>query len=162
MPRESFDPPSRDEVGARVARRAGFVPKHGRGFMAPTVQPGDGPIGARGNTPVRMVRILAKQKSPEVCKRLINIALHDEDTRVAVVACQQVLTWAFGKPENLKAEDGEAKPSLDLSKLSGKELTALLKALQSGRVADQVAPAGADDGGEPGEPTVIEGTAEAT
>ena len=137
--------PGRAPVPAAGPRDGFITPRHGHGALRP-ILPGQ-VLGARGNTAVRAVRILAKQKSAEVCQRLIEIALEDQDTRVAVVACQQVRTWAFGKPENLKAEDGEAKPVLDVSKLSGKELQTLLKALHAGRVADQVTPADATEHG---------------
>jgi len=132
-----------------VAPAEGWVtPAHGNGALRP-FRTGEPQTVARGNARLRVLRDVTKAKSPEIAERLIRIALHDSDTRVAVVACQQVLTWAFGKPENLKPEAGEAKPALDVSKLSTNELRVLLKALQAGRVADQLAPAGeAEQGGD--------------
>jgi len=148
----------------RVTKRKGVPIKVSEKSLANLrpFQPGHkfGQLGA--GAPLRKVRDACKHRSPEAVDELYKILLKDPDGRNRIVAAQQILTWAFGRPENLKPDDGEAKPALDVSKLSTNELRVLLKALQSGRVADQVAPAGADDGGEPGEPTVIEGTAEAT
>ena len=109
-----------------------ITPRHGHGALRP-IRPGQ-VLGERGNTALRQVRQMAKARSPEVTARLIDIALHDPDTRVAVVASQTVLTWAHGRPENLKPEDGEPRGKLDLSKLTDRELKIMVKLADSGRL----------------------------
>ena len=124
---------------ARVALpepAGGWVtPRHGNGLLRP-FRPGQVDV-ERGNTALRQVRNLTKSKSPEVAARLIDIALHDPDTRVAVVAGQAVMLWAFGRPENLKADDGEPSSKLDLSKLTDRELQILSKLVEGGRLQDR-------------------------
>ena len=126
-------------------RGEGWVkPGHGHGLLRP-FRTGQVDV-ERGNTALRQVRQMAKAKSPEITAKLIDIALHDQDTRVAVVACQTVLTWAHGRPENLKPDDGEPRATIDLSKLTDCELKVLVKLVDSGRLGSALPePGGGDD-----------------
>ena len=129
---------------ASAEQGEGWVkPGHGHGLLRP-FRTGQVDV-ERGNTALRQVRQMAKAKSPEITAKLIDIALHDQDTRVAVVACQTVLTWAHGRPENLKPDDGEPRAKLDLSKLTPGELKVLLKLVDSPRFAAAPEPGGGDD-----------------
>jgi hypothetical protein len=103
------------------------VPRHGGGRLRP-FQPGQSgnPSGQSGRYG-EVVR-LCQAAGPEIAKALIEIALdRNEDTRARIVACQEILTRAFGRPkaEVKIAEGGSA--TLDASKLTDRELEILEK-----------------------------------
>lgn len=66
----------------------------------------------RDNRPVSQAAIwqealhLARQAGPQVMGRLIEIALTDEDTRVASVCCVAVLDRAYGRPSVMASPEG--------------------------------------------------------
>lgn len=105
----------------------------------------------RRGEPLREVRSIARERSPRAVNRL-NELMEGDDPRVAVVAAQTILTWAFGRPENLPPEAGAPRAQIDLSRLNTSELRVLLKLADSGRLG------AAPETAEP--PAVIDGVVE--
>ena len=107
-----------------------MVPKHGRGLLRKGEKGGPSPnpsgVGGRYHEVLR----LAREAAPRIIQILIDIAQDPaEDSRARIVAAQEVLGRAFGRvPMEVKA-DSAPMPALDVSKLSDRELSILMKAL---------------------------------
>jgi hypothetical protein len=76
-------------------------------------------------------------------RRLIDAALHSEDDRVRVTACNLVLERAWGRVREAK-EEQPREASIDLSRLKAEELQILLQLVQSGRLTETATPAEID------------------
>ena len=113
------------------------IPAHGHGRLRP-FQPGQsGNPGGKQGRYHEVVR-MAREASPEVMQRLIDLALdRNEDARVSVLAAQEVLSRAYGRirAEVKISDDGAA--TLDASKLTDHELEILMKLSAKGRDALQ-------------------------
>jgi len=109
--------------------RPAIVPGHGRGALRP-FQPGQSgnPTGRSG--PYLETQRLARDAAPDVTRRLIEIALTDPDTRVAVVAGNSVLDRAFGKPRDYDPKEDRPPATFDTSVLTGAEQKSLLTLLR--------------------------------
>jgi hypothetical protein len=104
--------------------RPAIVPGHGRGVLRP-FQPGQSgnPTGRSG--PYLETQRLARDAAPEVTRRLIEIALTDPDTRVAIVAGNSVLYRAFGKPRDYDPKEERPRTVADTSGLTHAERASL-------------------------------------
>lgn len=83
------------------------------------------------------VRRMAREWSPEVMARMIDICLTTDDERVAVVAGEKILERAYGKAKEMAPGEGEdPAAAAQISRLSGEERDALkvllLKAVGKG------------------------------
>ena len=110
------------------------IPAHGRGRLRP-FQPGEsgnpGGVAGRYQEVVRMCR----EAGPAVAARLIEIALdRSEEARVNVVAGQEVLTRAFGRPREMPEGDGRG-PGLNLENVSEAKLELIVRALELAKAA---------------------------
>jgi hypothetical protein len=76
--------------------------------------------------------LAAAQKAAPACVHdMVRLALEGEDERVRVVAQQQVLQWAWGKPREFDpVRDGQRALAFDPSKLSPDELHIVEAALR--------------------------------
>lgn len=121
----------------------------GRGKLR-VVRPGDvlNPSGQSGR--YQEVVSLARGRSVEILETLIAIALDpQEDARSRIVACQAILDRAFGKVTDKPPTVDTGDPvTLDASRLTDKELKALLKLLDSGRLSEALTSAQGDEDGE--------------
>ena len=127
------------------------TPSHGRGRLRP-FQKGQcaNPAGTNGGHVHGEVVRMARRNSIEAVQVLIDIALDpEEDARSRIVACQAILDRAFGKvTDKPPAVDTGDPVTLDASRLTDKELKALLKLLDSGRLSEALTPAQGDEDGE--------------
>ena len=108
------------------------VPEHGRGRLRPFLPGTSGnPKGRASGTSFAEVVRLARRNSVEAMQVLIDIALDpQEDARSRIVACQAILDRAFGKVSDKPPPVDTGDPvTLDASRLTDKELKALLKLL---------------------------------
>ena len=153
--RAARQPNGQFEPSPRPGRGGKTKPEDAKRLAPYAWKPGQtgNPAGApeRKGEPLREVRRLARERSPRAVERMTEL-MEGDDPRVAVVAAQGILTWAFGRPENLPAEAGAARATIDLSKLTPAELRTLVKLADSGRLG------AAPESSEP--PPVIDGTAE--
>ena len=111
-----------------------ITPRHGGGRLRP-FRPGQsgnpGGIGGRYQEVVRLCR----EAGPAVAARLIEIALdRSEEARVNVVAGQEVLTRAFGRPREMPEGDGRG-PGLNLENVSEAKLELIVRALELAKAA---------------------------
>jgi hypothetical protein len=86
------------------------------------------PAGRSG--PYLETQRLARDAAPDVTRRLIEIALTDPDTRVAVVAGNSVLDRAFGKPRDYDPKEDKPPSMVDVSVLSVSEQRMMLDFLR--------------------------------
>jgi hypothetical protein len=138
--------------GSKALPAGVHIPSHGHGFLRP-VQPGEirNPTGKGGLW--REAQRIAREKSPEAARRLAEL-MDSSDERVALMAADKVLTWAWGKPPDHDPNQDRAASGIDLSVLSRDERGQLLLWLRRGLVRENTS-------GEPAAgPTVIEGNAE--
>lgn len=133
-----MDTPKPDKPASKLPPDATYiVPSHGHGRLMPArkgeVRNPTGHTGRYGE----VVR-LCQNASPEIAKRLIQIALDpNEDSRVSVVAAQEIFNRAFGKPKaEVKTTDTQPV-TLDASKLSDRELEILHKLATSAKPSDE-------------------------
>lgn len=129
------------------------VPEHGRGRLRPFLPGTSGnPKGRASGTSFAEVVRLARRNSVEAMQVLIDIALDpQEDARSRIVACQAILDRAFGKVSDKPPPVDTGDPvTLDANRLTDKELKALLKLLDSGRLSEALTPAQGDEDGESG------------
>ena len=129
--------PNPDQSPPKLPPDAAYIiPSHGYGKLIPA-RKGEvrNPTGHNGRYG-EVVR-LCQNASPEIAKRLIQIALDpNEDSRVSVVAAQEVFNRAFGKPKaEVKTTDTQPV-TLDASKLTDRELEILHK-LATTKQADE-------------------------
>jgi hypothetical protein len=125
--------------------RASVVPSHGVGRIAPWQTGQSGNPGGRP-TQLREVRTLCRNKSLLAAEALIDVigrakerdvrGVPIEDGRVVVVAAQQVLTWAFGKPPDYAPKEDRPAQVIDVSVLSTAEQRMLLDFLRRGLVRE--------------------------
>lgn len=117
-----------------------IVPSHGNGKIKP-FQKGvaTNPTGRNGLWV--QVQQMCRTKSPEAVNKLVELMSCD-DERVAMMAAQKVLEWAWGAPQPYKPGLDDGRMVLDLKSLSRAELTTLGNMVSRGAVR----PAGADDG----------------
>ncbi len=130
------------------------VPGHGHGKLRP-FRPGQSgnPAGHSGRYG-EVVR-LCREAGPAVAKRLIEIALDPgEERRVSVVAAQEVLNRAFGRPREMPEA---AAPPLDLTAVSEEKLRLIIKALEAARDAKRARDA--KIGAAEGAPAIGQGAA---
>ena len=129
------------------------TPSHGRGRLRP-FQKGQcaNPAGTNGGHVHGEVVRMARRNSPQVMQALVDIALDpQEDARSRIVACQAILDRAFGKVSDKPPPVDTGDPvTLDANRLTDKELKALLKLLDSGRLSEALTPAQGDEDGESG------------
>jgi hypothetical protein len=113
--------------------RPAVVPEHGRGVLRPfqPCQSGN-PSGRSG--PYRETQRLARDAAPAVTCRLIEIALTDADTRVAVVAGNSVLDRAFGKPRDYDPKEDRPAVTYDTSGFTRDERVQLLALLRKAKL----------------------------
>ena len=88
----------------------------------------------------REMRILLAEKTPKAAQTVIEL-MDDEDSRVRLVAAQEVLNRTLGRAGDMVGEDEGSR--FDLSKLTDKQLDALRAALRAGIVKPEA------DGGGP-------------
>lgn len=129
--------PNPDQSPPKLPPDAAYIiPSHGYGKLIPA-RKGEvrNPTGHNGRYG-EVVR-LCQNASPEIAKRLIQIALDpNEDSRVSVVAAQEIFNRAFGKPKaEVKTTDTQPV-TLDASKLTDRELEILHK-LATTKQADE-------------------------
>ena len=78
---------------------------------------------------------LCREAGPAVAKRLIEIALDpNEETRVSVVAAQEVLNRGFGRPREMPEGEGRG-PGLNLEGVPEERLLLIIKALELAKAA---------------------------
>ena len=111
--------PAGDAVSDRFV-----TPRHGHGRLRPW-RPGQsgnpGGIAGRYGEVVR----LAREASPEIIRQLIAIASDpSEDARVRIVAGQEILNRAWGKPKEMEPE--AAAPAIELAGASEEQLRLVL------------------------------------
>ncbi len=129
-----------------------IVPVHGGGRLKPFQKGRSGnPGGARDGSAIygQVIR-MARRVSPEILDALAEIALDPEtETRARIVACTAILDRAFGRPPDKPPQvDGDEAPTLDATKLTDRELKALLKLWDSGRLGDALRAAEGEEAGE--------------
>ncbi len=118
------------------------VPGHGHGKLRP-FQPGESgnPTGRNGH--YGEVQRLCREAGPAVAKRLIEIALDpNEETRVSVVAAQEVLNRGFGRPREMQPE--AAAPRLDLTAVSDEKLELVIHVLEATQKAKRAQAEGSE------------------
>jgi hypothetical protein len=71
-----------------------------------------------------------------VTRRLIEIALTDPDTRVAVVASNSVLDHAFGKPRDYDPKEERPPATFDTSGFTHAERAQLLALLRKAKMTE--------------------------
>ena len=124
-----------DALSSTQAAVNGYrVPSHGRGKLKP-FQPGQSgnPSGFSGKHG-EVVR-LCRQAGPAVARRLIEIALDlNEDSRVSVVAAQEVLNRGFGRAREMTDKDLGGS-GLALESVSEEKLSLVIRALEAARDA---------------------------
>jgi hypothetical protein len=116
--------------GSKAARNGVHIPSHGHGYLKP-VQPGEvrNPTGKGGLW--REAQRITREKSPEAARRLGEL-MNSTDERVALMAADKVLTWAWGKPPEYDGREDPPDVSIDTSILSPEERTMLLSVLRRG------------------------------
>jgi hypothetical protein len=88
---------------------------------------------------MREVRDLCRARSLASARTLCGIAEDpNEDGRVRVVAAQQVLTWAYGKPPDYDPNEDRSPMAINLSVLSTEEKKQMLEFLRRGLVTEAV------------------------
>lgn len=110
------------------------VPSHGHGRLR-VIRPGESgnPTGRNGH--YGEVQRLCREAGPAVAKRLIEIALDpNEETRVSVVAAQEVLNRGFGRPREMPEGEGRG-PGLNLEGVPEERLLLIIKALELAKAA---------------------------
>lgn len=92
------------------------IPSHGHGYLKP-VQPGEirNPTGKDGLW--REAQRITREKSPEAARRPGEL-MNGTDERVALMATDKVLTWAWGKPPEYDPREDSPDVSIDTSILS--------------------------------------------
>ncbi len=83
-------------------------------------------------TSLRETLALARKHSPEAMMTLVN-NLHHEDGRISTMSASLILERAWGKPREMKPEEHQ-QAHIDLSQLSGEELSILVRLARSGRL----------------------------
>jgi hypothetical protein len=117
-----------------------IVPSHGNGLLKP-FQKGVSPNPTGKSGLWAQVQSMCRVKSPEAVNKLVEL-MQCDDERVAMLAAQKVLEWAWGAPQPYKPGSDDGRMVLDLKSLSRAELTTLGNMVSRGAVR----PAGADDG----------------
>jgi len=86
-----------------------------------------GVSGNEGGRPrvVKTIRELAQQHGPEAFERIVDLS-RSKDERISLVACQEILNRAYGKPEQAHKLEG----------LEGMRAVVLIKDLRGGGGAD--------------------------
>ena len=129
-----------------------IVPSHGGGLLKP-IQPGEARNpGGKGGLWQETQRI-ARQKSPEAARRLTEL-IDSTDERVALLAADKLLTWAWGKPPEHDPRADRPPMQIDTSVLAPEECKLLLAILRRGLIKE-AEPTPTDT-----PPVQIDGTAE--
>ena len=122
------------------------VPAHGHGRLR-VLQPGQtaNPTGRNGH--YGAVMRLCRDAGPAAAKRLIEIAMDpNEDTRIVVVAIQEVLNRGFGRVREM-SESELRGPALNLEAVSEQKLELVIRALEAARDAKRAQGDGAAETG---------------
>jgi hypothetical protein len=116
--------------GSKALPAGAHVPSHGHGYLRP-VQPGEvrNPSGKGGLW--REAQRITREKSPEAARRLGEL-MNSSDERVALMAADKVLQWAWGKPPDYDPREDKPPVTIDTSVLTREERTVLLAALRKG------------------------------
>jgi hypothetical protein len=124
--------------GSKATPTGVHIPSHGHGYLRP-VRPGEvrNPTGKGGLW--REAQRITREKSPEAARRLAEL-MDSSDERVALMAADKVLQWAWGKPPEFDPREDKPTSAIDVSVLSAAEQRMLLAWLRRGLVRE--APSG--------------------